>query len=69
MLRRHHEPEPDPPSMAESMAAVMDSLAHIREAVAGYRNQLEADGFSPTMAEAMAAYTHNQLIEQIVRST
>lgn len=55
-------------TVAESMAAIMDDLAAIREAVAGYRTNLEADGWSPTMAEALAARLHVSLIDKIFAS-
>lgn len=43
------------PSLAETMAEVLDGLGPIAEAGAGYRAQLEEVGFSPTVAEQVAA--------------
>lgn len=49
------EPTPEVPSIEESVAQISDGLDVVRSAVVGYRAKLEADGFSPTMAETMAA--------------
>lgn len=53
------------PSAEESMASVMDGLEVVRASVVGYRTKLEADGFSPTMAETMAANLHAILVAKI----
>lgn len=49
-------------SLEESVADVVDAMETIRAAAVGYRAKLEADGFSPTMAEAMAAGFHAQMM-------
>ncbi len=44
----------DTHKMAEAMAAVIEEMKPILEAVQGQRKALEADGWSPTAAETYA---------------
>jgi hypothetical protein len=51
--------------MATALTGIMATLHVVREAVQGYKTQLEADGWSPTMAEMMAAQLHSALIAKM----
>ena len=42
-------------TMADAVADFMDEFAVFRETAAGYRKQLVEEGWSPTMAEQIAA--------------
>jgi len=39
---------------AEMMLQILEMMAPVREAMVGYRAQLEADGWTPTSAEKLA---------------
>lgn len=45
------DPKPNP---AEAMMAMVEQLSPLFEAATGLRRKLEADGWSPTMAESIA---------------
>jgi len=48
--------------VATAIAQMREVLAPIDEAVAGYRAQLEKEGWSPTVAEDMALSMHRALM-------
>lgn len=50
------------PSIAVSLANMADTLQTLIEASAGYREKLEAAGYSPTVAEQLAAQYHSALM-------
>jgi len=50
--------------MATALMGLNDTLDVIVKAASGYRLQLEAAGYSPTMAEAMSAHYHNLLLQK-----
>lgn len=52
-------------NLTESMTQMMESLSIIVDAVVGHRAKLEAAGFSPTIAEQMAANLHMQIVVRI----
>lgn len=70
MKWRKEQTEPEVPTMSldEAAAAVADGLDTVRAAVVGYRAKLEADGFSPTMAEQMAAQLHALWVARMFQS-
>ena len=53
-------------NFATAVATVVDELAPLREAVAGYKTQLERDGHSPSAAEVMSVQLHQMLVMAIV---
>lgn len=53
--------------VAEFMATLLSALTPMTEAMTGYRNQLEAGGYSPTMAEHIAAHVHTELVSACFR--
>lgn len=53
--------------LAFHLAAANEQLQAVIEAVAGHRASLEAAGFSPTMAEQMAAQYYATLISHFAR--
>jgi hypothetical protein len=53
-------------TLAEHMATYMDSMSQLREAANGFRAQLLADGWSPTMAEQIAGSMLAQMIARAV---
>lgn len=55
-----------PDALANMMAAVLDNLAPIVEAAVGYRTQLESAGYSPTMAEQLAAQFHFGMVYMVL---
>ena len=59
----------EPPTVTESMAYIMDQMAAVRAACTGYRATLEADGYSPTMAEYLAGNLHVHLVRCIFGAT
>lgn len=60
--------KPDPEmAMTTAMSGLMPVLHVIRESVKGYRTQLEADGWSPTMAEMMAGQLHSVLVAKMFK--
>jgi hypothetical protein len=68
-------PEPENPlgfdpaelahQIAQAVAQLREVLAPIDEAAAGYRKQLEEQGWSPTAAETMALSFHTMILAQI----
>lgn len=48
--------------MRAALMGFMEGMTAFTDAVVGYRAQLEAAGYSPTMAEQIAAEMHRQLI-------
>lgn len=62
ILSKTRATKPPERSIEESVADIVDAMETIRAAAVGYRVKLEADGFSPAMAEAMAAGFHGQLM-------
>jgi hypothetical protein len=56
-----------PKSMAEVMLDVADQLAPIRDIIDGHRADLLTRGYSPTIAEMMAAQLHAALIASCFR--
>lgn len=52
---------------SEVMLTMMEQLQPILAAVIGFRAQCEAEGFSPTAAEAMAVVLHEQIIRTVFR--
>lgn len=55
-----------PDSTTEQFAHLAETIAPLVDMVAGYRAQLEAAGYSPTMAEAMSAQLHGTLLVRIL---
>ncbi len=51
--------------LATGIARLREVMAPLDEAVAGYRKQLEEQGWSPTVAEAMAPEFHRVLMANI----
>lgn len=49
-------------SAAEAWLGLQDKMMPIIDATAGHRAQLEAQGFSPTVAEMMAVDFHRHLL-------
>lgn len=62
ILSKKRVTAPSEKSLEESVADVVDAMETIRAAAVGYRTKLEADGFSPTMAEAMAVSLHAHMM-------
>jgi len=63
MKFKKEEETPVPtPTLDESLADISEALDPIRAAAVGYRAKLEADGYSPTMAEQMSAQLHALLM-------
>lgn len=56
------------PTMAETMAQVYENMLHLAETAQGYRAALEGMGWSPTMAEQIAAHFLIQLHETALKS-
>lgn len=55
-----------PVSFAEALAQLLANLQPITEATIGYRKQLEAEGYSPTAAEAMSVRMHEAMMAVVV---
>ena len=53
----------------QELADLMDGIAGVAEAVAGFRAQMEAAGFSPTAAEMMAVDFHRAIWAQGQKET
>ncbi|HEY9408905.1 MAG TPA: hypothetical protein VIP77_04930 [Jiangellaceae bacterium] len=53
-------------TVATAMAGLRDIFKPIDEAVAGYRRQLEGEGWSPQAAEAMAVGMHQVMTSQLI---
>ena len=56
----------DPHDTAEALLAVSNALDPLVDMVAGYRAKLELAGYSPSMAEAMSAQLHGQMVARII---
>lgn len=52
------------PSMAEMMVEMHESMLHLAETAQGYRTSLEGMGWSPAMAEQIAAHFLIQMHEK-----
>lgn len=52
----------DVDKMRLSMMTMIEGLGAMTEAIVGFRAQLEAAGYSPTMAEMLAGELHRQMI-------
>ena len=61
-------PTVDPEKFTEQIAQITDMLDVVRSACHGYRTKLEADGVSPSMAEAMVANLHTAWIGRLFAS-
>lgn len=63
--------EKSPPNMAamlaKHMADTLEAAAPIAEASTGYRAQLEAAGYSPTIAEHIAAQFHMMMLTRLFK--
>jgi len=60
------DPDESPAAQLSRQLIDWNELAYtIGEAAKGYRTHLEAEGFSPTMAETMAAQYHAFLLQRL----
>ena len=55
----------DVSAITSSFLDIAEAVGPLVDVVAGYRQKLELAGYSPTMAEAMSAQLHGQLLAQM----
>lgn len=55
------------PTLASVLMMFSEQLEDLVANTAGYRERLERAGFSPTMAEMMAAAYHNHVMDMIFK--
>jgi hypothetical protein len=66
-MTEDHRPV-DVTSITASFLDIAEAVGPLVDVVAGYRAKLELAGYSPTMAEAMSAQLHGQLLAQMFTS-
>jgi hypothetical protein len=58
----------DPTAQLAAIMAMVEALSTLITASASYRAKCEADGFSPSAAESMAADLHSHLLVQAFKA-
>ena len=54
-------------ALAKGLAAIAETMQPLREAVEGYRAQMERDGYGDALARKMAADYHAALLRVVLK--